>query len=137
MALASNWRQDLPSLPVLNLGAALQPRHVCGRSGGGRADRASGNPPGVVRCLLWPEVPLRVLCRASTPVMGASRGAARLLRVPANIVRHLDIAMPLRIRVMYSLAAAVAALLMAAHGKAENVRPGPVAQAAAPSAGAR
>ena len=45
--------------------------------------------------------------------------------------------MPLRIRVMYFLAAAVAILLMAAHGEADRVRPRPVVQAAAPSAGVR
>jgi|GEM_PF-2285868 len=45
--------------------------------------------------------------------------------------------MPLRIRVMYLLAAAVATLLMAAHAQADNVRSGPAVQAAAPSARAR
>ena len=45
--------------------------------------------------------------------------------------------MPVRIRLMYGLAAAVATLLTIAHGQADNVRLAPAAQAAAPSAQAR
>ena len=45
--------------------------------------------------------------------------------------------MPLRIRVMYLLAIAVASLLTVAHSRADHAPAGPAAQAAAPLARAQ
>lgn len=69
--------------------------------------------------------------------MGTSRGAVSLWCRLCDPLGYQDTAMPLRIRVMYLLAAGAATLLMVAHSHANNARSALVTQTAAPEARAR